>query len=72
MKSFLEHKDNLIQKPSLEYEGNVSDLVEGLYSTMNCEDIMPINLGNPDEFTIKELAEKVVEILECHLATVSH
>ena len=28
MKSFLEHKDNLIQKPSLEYEGNVSDLVE--------------------------------------------
>ena len=40
----------------------VSDLVEGLYSTMNCEDIMPINLGNPDEFTIKELAEKVVEM----------
>ncbi len=31
----------------------VSDLVEGLYGTMNCEDIMPINLGNPDEFTIK-------------------
>ena len=29
---------------------------------MNCEDIMPINLGNPDEFTIKELAEKVVEM----------
>ena len=40
----------------------VSDLVEGLYSTMNCEDIMPINLGNPDEVTIKELAEKVVEM----------
>ena len=28
MKSFLEHKYNLIQKPSLEYEDNVSDLVE--------------------------------------------
>lgn len=40
----------------------VSDLVEGLYGTMNCEDIMPINLGNPDEFTIKELAEKVVKM----------
>jgi len=40
----------------------VSDLVRGLYNAMNCEDIMPINLGNPDEFTIKELAEKVVEM----------
>ena len=40
----------------------VSDLVEGLYLTMNSNEIMPINLGNPDEFTIKELAEKVIEI----------
>jgi UDP-glucuronate decarboxylase len=40
----------------------VSDLVEGLYSTMTSDEIMPINLGNPDEFTIKELAEKVVEM----------
>ncbi len=40
----------------------VSDLVEGLYKTMNSKDIMPINLGNPDEFTIKELAEKVVAL----------
>ena len=40
----------------------VSDLVEGLYKTMNSNEIMPINLGNPDEFTIKELAEKVIEI----------
>jgi len=41
----------------------VSDLVEGLYLTMNSNEIMPINLGNPDEFTIKELAEKVIEII---------
>ena len=40
----------------------VSDLVEGLYSTMTSDEIMPINLGNPDEVTIKELAEKVVEM----------
>jgi UDP-glucuronate decarboxylase len=40
----------------------VSDLVEGLYLTMNSNEIMPINLGNPDEFTIKELAEKVIKI----------
>ncbi|RZD31939.1 MAG: NAD-dependent dehydratase [uncultured DHVE6 group euryarchaeote] len=40
----------------------VSDLIEGLYSTMTSDEIMPINLGNPEEFTIKELAEKVVEM----------
>ncbi len=40
----------------------VSDLVEGLYLAMNSNEIMPINLGNPDEFTIKDLAEKVIEI----------
>ena len=40
----------------------VSDLVEGLYSAMHSDEIMPINLGNPDEFTIKELAEKVISL----------
>tara|TARA_Y100000310_G_scaffold290194_1_gene317193 strand:+ start:19956 stop:20891 length:936 start_codon:yes stop_codon:yes gene_type:complete len=50
----------------------VSDLVEGLYNTMNCEDIMPINLGNPDEFTIKELAEKVIEMTSSTSEIVYH
>ena len=41
----------------------VNDLVEGLIRLMNSEDafIGPVNLGNPGEFTIRELAEKVVE-----------
>ncbi len=41
----------------------VDDLVEGLIRLMNSEDafIGPVNLGNPGEFTIRELAEKVVE-----------
>jgi len=39
----------------------VSDLVEGLYKLMNKEGVTgPINIGNPGEFTMKELAEKVV------------
>ena len=40
------------------------DLVEGLIRLMNCPDsfIGPVNLGNPDEFTIRELAELVVEM----------
>ena len=39
------------------------DLVEGLVRLMNAPDdcIGPINLGNPDEFTVGELAEMVLE-----------
>ena len=37
----------------------VSDLVEGLIQLMNSETSGPINLGNPDEFTIRQLAELV-------------
>ena len=37
----------------------VSDLVEGLIRLMNSELSGPINLGNPDEFTIRQLAELV-------------
>lgn len=41
----------------------VDDLVYGLMSLMNSKDSItgPINLGNPGEFTILELAEKVIE-----------
>ena len=37
----------------------VSDLIEGLIRLMNGEHPGPINLGNPDEFTIRELARLV-------------
>lgn len=38
----------------------VDDLVEGLIRLMNVDNIHdPVNLGNPEEFTIKELAEEV-------------
>jgi UDP-glucuronate decarboxylase len=37
----------------------VSDLVEGLMRLMNNDHIGPINLGNPDEYTILELAQAV-------------
>ena len=38
------------------------DLVEGMISMMNSDVIGPVNLGNPDEFTIRELAELVIEL----------
>lgn len=42
----------------------VEDLVDGFLHLMeSTEDVTgPMNLGNPDEFTIKELAEKVVSM----------
>src|SRR5258708_2180744 len=41
----------------------VVDLVEALIRLMNTKDLHdPINLGNPGEFTIKELAEEVARI----------
>jgi UDP-glucuronate decarboxylase len=40
----------------------VDDLVEGLIRLMNSPDdvIGPVNIGNPNEFTIRELADKVL------------
>ncbi len=40
----------------------VSDLVDGLIKLMNSSVMGPVNLGNPDEFTIKELAEQVISL----------
>jgi UDP-glucuronate decarboxylase len=41
----------------------VDDLVDGLIRLMNTEDLHePVNLGNPFEFTIKELANEVKRI----------
>ncbi|MFM7424768.1 MAG: UDP-glucuronic acid decarboxylase family protein [Elainella sp.] len=37
----------------------VSDLVEGLMRLMNGDQIGPVNLGNPDEYTILQLAQAV-------------
>jgi len=41
----------------------VDDLLEGMTRMMNSRDgfIGPVNIGNPNEFTIRELAEKVIE-----------
>jgi len=42
----------------------VDDLVEGMIRMMSSEDAItgPINIGNPDEFTILELANKIIEL----------
>ncbi len=38
----------------------VSDMVEGLYRLMNSDEHLPVNLGNPEEITILQLAEEII------------
>jgi len=44
----------------------VDNLIDGLILLMESNDEFtgPVNLGNPNEFTIKELAEKVIDMIE--------
>jgi len=43
----------------------VDDLIEGLVRLMNARDLHePVNLGNPGEFTIMQLAEEVIKACE--------
>jgi UDP-glucuronate decarboxylase len=62
----LQNKDITIygngqQTRSFQY---VDDLIDGLICLMNTPDnfVQPINIGNPKEFTILELAEKVISL----------
>ena len=41
----------------------VDDEVEGIYRLLMSDYAMPVNIGNPNEFTIKELAEIVIELI---------
>ena len=46
----------------------VDDLVDGIIAMMNGTDdfVGPVNLGNPEEFTIKELAKTVIQLTGSH------
>lgn len=40
----------------------VSDLVDGIYKLLMSDESDPVNIGNPDEITIKQFAEEVISI----------
>ena len=40
----------------------VDDLVEGIHRLLCSEEAYPVNLGNPDEITLLELAHRVLEV----------
>jgi dTDP-glucose 4,6-dehydratase len=40
----------------------VDDLVEGIYRLLLSDYAFPVNIGNPDEITIKEFAEEIIKL----------
>ena len=51
---------NGTQTRSFQY---VKDLIQGMHKMMNQDNFIgPVNLGNPGEFTIKRLAEKIIQL----------
>jgi dTDP-glucose 4,6-dehydratase len=40
----------------------VDDLIEGIYRLLLCDYHLPVNIGNPDEISLREFAEEILEI----------
>ncbi|MCT4559968.1 MAG: SDR family oxidoreductase [Crocinitomicaceae bacterium] len=40
----------------------VDDLVEGIYRLLHSDYVQPVNIGNPDEITIKDFAEEIIKL----------
>lgn len=51
---------------------HVSDMIKGIYRLMMSDYILPINLGNPDEMTILELAKYIKKITNSKSKIVFH
>lgn len=48
-----------MQTRSFQY---VDDLIEGIYRLLHSDEVEPVNIGNPGEFTIKEFATVINEL----------
>jgi dTDP-glucose 4,6-dehydratase len=57
-----------MQTRSFQY---VDDLIEGIYRLLHSDEVEPVNIGNPGEFTIKEFAAVVNELTGNQAGTVS-
>ncbi|MEL7169612.1 MAG: GDP-mannose 4,6-dehydratase, partial [Bacteroidota bacterium] len=40
----------------------VDDLIDGIYRLMMSDETEPVNIGNPDEITIREFAEEIIAL----------
>lgn len=57
-----------MQTRSFQY---VDDLVEGIYRLLHSDEIEPVNIGNPGEFTIKDFASLVNDLTNNKAGTVT-
>jgi len=40
----------------------VSDLIDGIFKLLMSDEVMPVNIGNPDEITIEKFAKEVITL----------
>lgn len=50
----------------------VDDLVEGIYRLLMSDYHLPVNIGNPDEITIKEFAEEIIKLTGTNQKVIYH
>jgi dTDP-glucose 4,6-dehydratase len=50
----------------------VDDLVEGIYRLLMSDCSDPVNIGNPDEITIKDFAEEIIKLTGTNQKVVYH
>ena len=50
----------------------MDDLIEGIYRLFQSDRAEPTNIGNPDEFTVRQLAELVLELTGSRCADRRH
>lgn len=50
----------------------VQDEIEGIYRLFNSAERLPVNIGNPNEFTVRQLAELVMELTGSQSPIISH
>ena len=50
----------------------VDDLIEGIYRLLHCDYHLPVNIGNPSEITIKQLATEILSLVGDSNSTLSY
>jgi dTDP-glucose 4,6-dehydratase len=50
----------------------VDDQVEGIYRLLHSDYHLPVNIGNPDEITIKDFAEEIIKLTGTNQKVVYH
>ena len=49
----------------------VDDLIEGIYRLLYSDYHLPVNIGNPDEITIKEFAKEIIKLTQTQTQLIS-